>query len=292
METRELGRSGLRVSAIGLGCMGISQGYLPLPTREEGIKLIRHAVELGVTFFDTAEIYGHYQNEEIVGEALKIYDRSKLVIATKFGWNLRPEENGLSKDVLLDSRPSTIRQALEGSLKRLQTSYVDLYYQHRVDPNVPIEEVAQCMKELIAEGKIRHWGLCEASTDTIRRAHAICPVTAVQSEYSMIQRVPENVLIPTLDELGIGFVPFSPLGKGFLTNTIKPGEKYAEGDFRNTIPRLSEKNRELNDGIRQTVVSIAERKGCTPGQVALAWVLAQKPFIAPIPGTNKINRHE
>ena len=291
MEQRELGRSGLKVSAIGYGCMGLTYSHPPYPTKEEAIALVRKAYEMGVTFFDTAEVYGPYNNEEVVGEAVEPF-REKVIIATKFGFNLRPEENGLSKDVTLDSRPSTIRQALEGSLKRLRTSYIDLYYQHRVDPNVPIEEVAQCMKELIAEGKIRHWGLSEASTDTIRRAHAICPVTAVESEYSMMYREPEEKLIPTLEELGIGFVPFSPLGKGFLTGTITADTKFNEGDFRNTVPRLNGDYRKANEVLVNLIKEIAAKKGCTPGQIALAWVLAQKPWIVPIPGTTKMNRLE
>ena len=289
MEQRELGRSGLKVSAIGYGCMGLTHAHPPYPTREEAVALIRKAYEMGVTFFDTAEAYGLYNNEEVLGEAVEPF-REKVVIATKCGFNLRPEQNGLSKDVPLDSRPSTIRQALDGSLKRLRTTYVDLYYQHRVDPNVPIEEVAQCMKELIAEGKIKHWGLSEASTETIRRAHAICPVTAVQSEYSMMHRDPEDKLIPTLEELGIGLVPFSPLGKGFLTGTITPDYKFPEGDFRSTVPRLNGEYRKANEALIDLVKEIAEKKGCTPSQIALAWVIAQKPFIVPIPGTTKLER--
>ena len=274
---------------MGYGCMGLTYSHPPYPTKEEAIALVRKAYEMGVTFFDTAEVYGPYNNEEVVGEALEPF-REKVVIATKFGFNLRPEQNGLSKDVPLDSRPSTIRQALEGSLKRLRTSYIDLYYQHRVDPNVPIEEVAQCMKELIAEGKIRHWGLSEANVDTIRRAHAICPVTAVESEYSMMYREPEEKLIPALEELGIGFVPFSPLGKGFLTGTITEDTKFADGDFRNTVPRLNGEYRKANEALVTLVKDIAAKKGCTPGQIALAWLLAQKPWIVPIPGTTKMPR--
>ena len=286
MEQRELGRSGLRVSALGLGCMGLTSAHPPYPTREEAVALVRKAYELGVTFFDTAEAYGPYNNEEVVGEAVEAF-RDKVVIATKFGFNLRPEQNGLSKDVTLDSRPSTIRQALEGSLKRLRTTYIDLYYQHRVDPNVPIEEVAQCMKELIAEGKIRHWGLSEASTDTIRRAHAICPVTAVESEYSLLYRKPEEKLFSTLEELGIGFVPFSPLGRGFLTGTITVDTKFNDGDFRVNVPRMNGEYRKANETFVDLIREIANKKGCTPGQIALAWVLAQRPYIVPIPGTTK-----
>ena len=291
METRELGRSGLKVSAIGLGCMGLTYSHPPYPSKEEAIALIRKAYELGVTFFDTAEVYGPFNNEEVVGEAVEPF-REKVVIATKFGFNLHPDENGNKSDAPLDSRPATIRKAIEGSLKRLRTSYIDLYYQHRVDPNVPIEDVANCIKELMAEGKVRHWGLSEASTSTIRRAHAVCPLTAVQSEYSMMFREPEAKLIPTLEELGIGFVPFSPLGKGFLTGTITVDTKFNDGDFRNTVPRLNGEFRKQNEALVDLIKRIAANKGCTPGQIALAWVLAQKPWIVPIPGTTKIPRLE
>ena len=283
MQTRELGKSGLKVSAIGLGCMGLVQSYPPFPTKEEAINLIRKAYELGVRFFDTAEVYGPYTNEEIVGEAVEPF-RENVVIATKFGWNLRGDDKATKP---LDSTPKTIREAVEGSLKRLRTTYIDLYYQHRVDPNVPIEEVAQTMKELIAEGKIRHWGLSEANVETIRRAHAVCPVTALQSEYSLFTRDPEKEIIPTLEELGIGFVPFSPIAKAYCTVALKE-RKLESNDFRNTIPRFEEENMKLNQPIVELVHRLAQEKGYSTTQIVLAWVLAQKPWIAPIPGTTKI----
>lgn len=287
MRKRQLGNSGLEVSAIGLGCMGLSQSYPPFPKREESIEFIRKAVELGVNFFDTAEVYGPFENEQLLGEALESVDRSKVVIATKFGFKFND-----GKISGLDSRPDTIRNAVEGSLKRLKTDYIDLYYQHRVDPNVPIEEVAEVMKELIAKGTIRYWGLSEASSETVKRAHAVCPVTAVQSEYSMMYREVEKKLLPTLKELGIGFVPFSPLGKGFLTGTIKSDTKFENTDFRNSIPRFAEENIAKNETIVKLITSMAEKKKTTPSQIALAWVLAQQPWIVPIPGTKKISRLE
>ena len=291
MQERELGRSGLKVSAIGYGCMGLNFLYPPFPTREECIKIIRRAVELGVTFFDTAEGYGPFTNEEIHGEALEPY-RDRVIISTKFGFNLHPEPDGTMRKNVLDSRPSTIRRVVNEMLKRLRTDHIDLLFQHRVDPEVPIEDVANCVKELITEGKVRHWGLSEAGPDTIRRAHAICPLAAVQSEYSMIFREPETKLFPVLEELGIGFVPFSPLGNGFLTNTISTDTKFEQGDFRNTVPRMNGENRKHNERLVQLITEMANKKGCTPAQIALAWVLYQKPWIVPIPGTTKIHRLE
>ena len=288
MQVREIGKCGLKVSEIGFGCMGLSHGYCPpFPSKEDAIKIIRRAYELGITFFDTAEVYGPYNNEEVVGEALEPF-REKVVIATKFGFNLRGNDKATR---LLDSTAKTIREAVEGSLKRLRTTYIDLLYQHRVDPNVPIEEVAQTVKELIAEGKVKYWGLSEAGAETIRRAHAICPLSCIQSEYSMIQLEPETKIFPTLEELGIGFVPFSPLGKGFLSGAFQ-GKKFESNDFRSTIPRFTEENMKLNQPLIDLVLRLAEKKGCTPSQIALAWVLAQKPWIAPIPGTTKIERLE
>ena len=284
MRKVKLGNQGLEVSAIGLGCMGMSQSYPPFPKKEEMISLINEAVEMGVTFFDTAEVYGPYINEELLGEALEPY-RNKVIIATKFGFKF---ENG--KNVGLDSRPETIKKAVEGSLKRLRTDYIDLLYQHRVDPNVPIEEVAKAVKELIEEGKVRYFGLSEVSAETVRRAHAICPVTAVQSEYSMMYRKPEEKLLPVLEELGIGFVPFSPLGKGFLTGTINSNTQFESTDFRNSIPRFNEENRKANGALLKIIEEMAAKKNCTVSQIALGWVLAQKPWIAPIPGTKKLNR--
>ena len=286
MRKVKLGNQGLEVSAIGLGCMGMSQSYPPFPEKEEMISLIHKAIEMGVTFFDTAEVYGPYINEELLGEALEPY-RNKVIIATKFGFKF---ENG--KNVGLDSRPETIKKAVEGSLKRLKTDYIDLLYQHRVDPNVPIEEVAQAVKELIEEGKVRYFGLSEVSAETVRRAHAICPVTAVQSEYSMMYRKPEEKLLPVLEELGIGFVPFSPLGKGFLTGTINSNTQFESTDFRNSIPRFNEENRKANESLLKIIEEMAAKKNCTVSQIALGWVLAQKPWIAPIPGTKKLNRLE
>lgn len=286
MRKVKLGNQGLEVSAIGLGCMGMSQSYPPFPEKEEMISLIHKAIEMGVTFFDTAEVYGPYINEKLLGEALEPY-RNKVIIATKFGFKF---ENG--KNVGLDSRPETIKKAVEGSLKRLKTDYIDLLYQHRVDPNVPIEEVAQAVKELIEEGKVGYFGLSEVSAETVRRAHAICPVTAVQSEYSMMYRNPEEKLLPVLEELGIGFVPFSPLGKGFLTGTINSNTKFESTDFRNIIPRFNEENRKANEALLKIIEEMAAKKNCTVGQIALGWVLGQKPWIAPIPGTKKLNRLE
>ena len=286
MNTRTLGQ-GLEVSALGLGCMGMSQSFPPIPPRETGITLIREAVERGVTFFDTAQVYGPFHNEELVGEALEGV-RGQVMIATKFGFEL---STGTSTGA--DSRPETIRSSVNDSLRRLRTDYIDLLYQHRVDPNVPIEDVAGTVKELIEQGKVRHFGLSEAGVQTIRRAHAVQPLTALQSEYSLWWREPEDVILPTLEELGIGFVPFSPLGKGFLTGAIDTTTKFGEGDFRNTIPRFTDPAaREANLAFVKLVRTIAERKGATPAQVALAWVLAQKPWIVPIPGTTKLNRLE
>ncbi|MCL6429059.1 Aldo-keto reductase IolS [Spiroplasma sp. JKS002669] len=286
MKTRTLGKD-LVVSEIGLGCMGLSFSFPPFPSKEEAITFLRAAYQKGVTFFDTAEIYGPFVNEEIVGEALKPF-RDKVIIATKFGFKYEGD-----KVVGLDSSEANIRRAIEGSLKRLQTNYIDLFYQHRVDPNVPIETVAKVIKQLMAEGKVRHWGLSEASAKTIRKAHSICPVTALQSEYSMFWREPEQEIIPTLEELRIGFVPFSPLGKGFLTGTVKPGQLFGEGDYRNTIPRFNtpeyfKANMKLVDYVKE----LAIKKQSTPAAIAIAWILAQKPWFVPIPGTKKISRLE
>lgn len=284
MKMRHLGRSGLEVSAIGLGCMGISQSYgVPMET-PAGVKLIRGAFERGITFFDTAEVYGPYKNEEVVGEALEPI-RDQVVIATKFGFDI--EGSGVP-----DSRPERIRKAVEGSLKRLRTDHIDLLYQHRVDRNTPIEDVAGTVKDLIAEGKVKHFGMSEAGVANIRRAHAVLPVTALQSEYSLMWREPEEQILPVLEELGIGFVPFSPLGKGFLTGTIDSNTKLAEKDFRNSVPRFDPENRVANQVLVDTVRRIAAEKQITPAQLALAWVLAQKPWIAPIPGTTKLHRLE
>jgi aryl-alcohol dehydrogenase-like predicted oxidoreductase len=284
MQTRTLGS--LEVSAIGLGCMGMSQSYLPIPDRQEMIDLARYAVERGVTFFDTAQVYGPFANEELVGEALEPL-REQVVIATKFGFDL---ESG--KPTGLDSRPNTIRRSVERSLARLRTDTIDLLYQHRVDPEVPIEDVAGTVKELIEEGKVRHFGLSEAGAQTIRRAHAVQPVTALQSEYSLWWREPEDEILPALEELGIGFVPFSPLGKGFLTGKIDEDTTFESGDFRNTVPRFDPERRRANRVFVELLGRIAERKGATPAQVALAWVLAQKPWFVPIPGTTKRHRLE
>lgn len=283
MEKRILGNNGLEVSALGLGCMGLSFGYGKVTEKEEAIRLIRTAFENGVTFFDTAECYGPFTNEELVGEALKPF-RKDVVIATKFGFEDGDSTKGL------DSSPARIRKVVEDSLKRLQTDYIDLFYQHRVDPNVPIEDVAGTVKDLIKEGKVNHFGLSEASVETIRRAHTVQSVTALQSEYSLFYREPEKEIIPTLEELGIGFVPFSPLGKGFLTGAINEETKFEDSDFRNIVPRFSEENRKANQALVDLVKTIATEKEATPAQIALAWLLAQKPFIAPIPGTTKINR--
>jgi len=284
METRKLGD--LEVSAIGLGCMGMSQSYLPIPDRDEMIALTRAAVERGVTFFDTAQVYGPFANEELVGEALEPV-RDQVVIATKFGFDL---ESGQSRGV--DSRPETIRSSVEGSLKRLRTDTIDLLYQHRVDPNVPIEDVAGTVKELIVEGKVRHFGMSEAGVGNIRRAHAVQPVTALQSEYSLWWREPEDEILPALEELGIGFVPFSPLGKGFLTGKIDENTTFDSGDFRNSVPRFDAEARKANRAFVDLLGQIAERKSATPAQVALAWILAQKPWLVPIPGTTKLRRLE
>ncbi|MEP6930818.1 MAG: aldo/keto reductase [Flavobacterium sp.] len=283
MQKRKLGNSGLEVSALGFGCMGINHSYGKGIDKEDAITLLRNAVERGITFFDTAEAYGPYTNEEIVGEALQPY-RKDVVIATKFGC-----KNAIPTDGL-DSRPETIRAVVEASLKRLKTDYIDLLYQHRVDPNVPIEDVAGTVKDLIQEGKVKYFGLSEAGATTIRKAHSIQPVAALQSEYSLFWREPENEIIPTLQELGIGFVPFSPLGKGFLTGTINANTKLEDIDRRNIIPRFSEENRKANQVLVDALSEIAQQKNITTGQLALAWLLAQKPWIAPIPGTTKLHR--
>jgi len=285
MRKRALGRSGLEVSALGLGCMGLSYGYGPATDKQGGIRLIRAAVERGVTFFDTAEAYGPFANEELVGEALEPY-RDRVVIATKFGFR-----NG-HVDAGLDSRPEHIRHVVAASLRRLRTDHIDLLYQHRVDPSVPIEDVAGAVKELIQEGKVRHFGLSEAGADTIRRAHALQPVTAVQSEYSLWWREPEERVLSVLEELGIGFVPFSPLGKGFLTGTIDANTKFDPTDFRNTVPRFSPEARKANEALVELIRAIAKRKAATPAQIALAWLLSRKPWIVPIPGTTKVARLE
>jgi aryl-alcohol dehydrogenase-like predicted oxidoreductase len=287
MQKRTLGKSGLEVSAIGLGCMGMSHSYAPFPDRNDMIALIRTAVERGVTFFDTAEVYGPFTNEDLVGEALAPV-REKVVIATKFGFKFGPNGQPMG----LDSRPEHIKQAVEGSLKRLRTNVIDLYYQHRVDPNVPIEVVAGAVKDLIREGKVKHFGMSEAGVQTIRRAHAVQPVTALQNEYSLWWRRPEKEVLPTLEELGIGLVPYSPLGNGFLTGKMSEDTKFASSDIRNTIPRFTPEARKTNQALVDLLEEIAEQKKATPAQVALAWLLAQKPWIAPIPGTTKLNRLE
>jgi aryl-alcohol dehydrogenase-like predicted oxidoreductase len=289
MQKRKLGKSNLEVSAIGLGCMGMSFGYGPAGDKQEMISVIRAAVERGVTFFDTAEVYGPFTNEELVGEAVAPF-RSQVVIATKFGWAPNPADGG--KWTALDSRPKHIKEAAEGSLKRLKTEVIDLYYQHRVDPNVPIEDVAGAVKELIQQGKVKHFGLSEAGVQTIRRAHAVQPVTALQSEYSLWWREPEKEILPALEELGIGFVPFSPLGKGFLTGKINEETKFDKTDFRNIVPRFTTENRRANQALVDSLSNIAERKKVTPAQIALAWILAQKPWMVPIPGTTKLHRLE
>ena len=289
MKTRTLGRSQLVVSELGLGCMGMSWSYHPLPDRKEMITLLRAAVDRGVTFFDTAEVYGPHTNEELVGEALAPV-RSQVVIATKFGW--RPAAPGEERWSSLESRPAHIRQVVEGSLKRLRVDAIDLYYQHRVDPNVPIEEVAGAVKDLITQGKVRHFGLSEAAASTIRRAHAVQSVTAVQSEYSLWYREPEREVLPALEELGIGFVPFSPLGKGFLTGRIDETTTFDSTDFRSNVPRFTPENRKANQVLVDLLQTIARRRQATPGQVALAWLLARKPWIVPIPGTTKQHRLE
>jgi aryl-alcohol dehydrogenase-like predicted oxidoreductase len=283
MQTRELGRSGLRVSALGLGCMGLSYGYGPATDRTEAIALLRAAVEQGVTFFDTAEAYGPFFNEELLGEALAPV-RDQLVIATKFGFKDGHADAGL------DSRPERIRAVAEASLTRLKTDRIDLFYQHRVDPNVPIEDVAGTVKDLIAEGKVKHFGLSEAGVDIIRRAHAVQPVAALQSEYSLWWREPEQAVLPVLEELGVGFVPFSPLGKGFLTGAINVDTQFAADDFRNSVPRFAAEARQANQALVDRISAIAADKGATPAQIALAWLLARKPWIVPIPGTTKLHR--
>jgi aryl-alcohol dehydrogenase-like predicted oxidoreductase len=285
MQKRKLGKSNLEVSALGLGCMGMSYGYGPAADKQEMISLIRSAVERGVTFFDTAEAYGPFTNEELVGEALAPF-RGRVVIATKFGFKLGPNGEQLG----LDSRPEHIKQVAESSLKRLKVDAIDLFYQHRVDTDVPIEDVAGTVKSLIEEGKVKHFGLSEAGVRTIRRAHAVQPVTALQSEYSLWWRRPEEEILPTLEELGIGFVPFSPLGKGFLTGKIDENTTFDSSDFRNIVPRFTPENRKANQALVDLLGKIAERKNATPAQLALAWLLAQKPWIVPIPGTRKVGR--
>jgi aryl-alcohol dehydrogenase-like predicted oxidoreductase len=293
MQKRKLGASNLEVSAIGLGCMGMSFGYGPPADKQEMIAVIRAAVESGVTFFDTAEVYGPFTNEELVGEALAPF-REQVVIATKFGF--KPAADGSGRWSELDSRPEHIKEVAEASLKRLRTDVIDLFYQHRVDPNVPIEDVAGAVKDLIQAGKVKHFGLSEAGAQTIRRAHAVQPVTALQSEYSLWWREPEGEILPTLEELGIGFVPFSPLGKGFLTGKIDENTMFDSTDFRNVVPRFSAENRKANQAVVDLVSDIARSKNATPAQIALAWVLAQKPLrkveIVPIPGTTKLHRLE
>src|ERR1700747_1928482 len=283
MKKRKLGRSGLEVSAIGLGCMGMSFGSGPPKDKQEMISLLHAAVEHGVTFFDTAEVYGPFTNEELVGEGLAPF-REQVVIATKFGFKLDPKSG---RSIGVDSRPEHIKEVAEASLRRLKTDFIDLFYQHRVDPEVPIEDVAGAVKELIAAGKVKHFGLSEAAVQTIRRAHAVQPVTAVQSEYSLFWRGPEAELLPTLDELGIGFVPFSPLGAGFLTGKIDENTKFDPTDFRNMVPRFSPEARKANIVLVELVKGVAKRKGATPAQIALAWLLAEKPWIVPVAGTNK-----
>ncbi|HYY93303.1 MAG TPA: aldo/keto reductase [Pyrinomonadaceae bacterium] len=289
MQKRRLGKSGLEVSAIGLGCMGMSFGYGPAGDKKEMISLIRSAVERGVTFFDTAEIYGPLTNEELVGEALEPF-RGQVVIGTKFGF--RPATPDETRWSALDSRPEHVKQAVEGSLKRLRVETIDLYYQHRVDPEVPIEDVAGAVKDLIEQGKIKHFGLSEAGVQTIRRAHAVQPLTALQSEYSLWWRKPEEEVLPTLEELGIGFVPFSPLGRGFLTGKIDENTTFDNSDFRNIVPRFTPEARKANQALVDLLRAIAEKKSATPAQIALAWLLAQKPWIVPIPGTTKMHRLE
>jgi aryl-alcohol dehydrogenase-like predicted oxidoreductase len=289
MQKRKLGNSHLEVSAIGLGCMGMVQGYGPAPDKQEMISLLRSAVDLGVTFFDTAEVYGPFTNEEVVGEGLAPI-REQVVIATKFGFSLEP--NGERAETGLDSRPEHIKQVAEASLKRLKIESIDLFYQHRVDPDVPIEEVAGAVKDLIQVGKVKHFGLSEAGAGTIRRAHAVQPVTAVQSEYSLWTRSPEAEVLPALEELGIGFVPFSPLGRGFLTGKIDENTNFDSADFRNNLPRFTPEARKANQALVELLGKIAASKGATPAQIALAWLLAQKPWIVPIPGTTKLSRLE
>jgi len=290
MEKRRLGKSTLEVSALGLGCMGMTFSFPPFPPKHEMIALIRKAVELGVTFFDTAEVYGPFSNEELVGEALAPF-RGKVAIATKFGF--KPADDApQARWSVLDSRPAHIRQVADASLKRLRVDVIDLFYQHRVDPDVPIEDVAGAVKDLIREGKVKHFGLSEAGVKTIRRAHAVLPVTALQSEYSLWWREPEQEVIPTLEELGIGFVPFSPLGKGFLTGKIDESTSFDAGDFRNVVPRFTPEARKANQALVELLRGLAAKKQTTPAQLALAWLLAQKPWIVPIPGTRKLERLE
>jgi len=288
MQKRKLGKSNLEVSVLGLGCMGLSFGYGPAVDKKDGITLIRAAVERGVTFFDTAEVYGPYTNEELVGEALAPF-RDQVVIATKFGFKI---DASTGKQAGLDSRPEHIKKVAEASLKRLRSGVIDLFYQHRVDPNVPIEDVAGAVKELIQQGKVMHFGLSEAGVQTIRRAHKVQPVTALQSEYSLWWREPEKEVIPTLEELGIGFVPFSPLGKGFLTGKISEDTKFDKSDFRNIVPRFAPEARKANQAVVDLLGKFAQQKKATPAQIALAWLLAQKPWIVPIPGTTKLHRLE
>jgi aryl-alcohol dehydrogenase-like predicted oxidoreductase len=287
MQKRKLGKTNLEVSAIGLGCMGMSFGYGPPKEKQEMIALIRAAVERGVTFFDTAEAYGPFTNEELVGEALAPF-HEQVVIATKFGFKFNPK----GEQIGLDSRPEHIKEVADASLKRLRTDVIDLFYQHRVDPNVPIEDVAGAVKDLIHEGKVKHFGLSEAGVQTIRRAHAVQPVTALQNEYSLWWRKPEEEVLPTLDELGIGFVPFSPLGRGFLTGKMNENTSFDSTDLRNTLPRFTPEARKANQALVDLLGQIAERKKATPAQIALAWLLAQKPWIVPIPGTTKLHRLE
>jgi aryl-alcohol dehydrogenase-like predicted oxidoreductase len=286
MQKRKLGKSNLEVSAIGFGCMGLSFGFGPPVEKQQGIAVVRRAVELGVTFFDTAEVYGPFANEELVGEALAPF-RNQVAIATKFGFKIAE-----GKQAGLDSRPEHIKEVVEASLKRLNTDVIDLLYQHRVDPNVPIEDVASAVKDLIQQGKVKHFGLSEAGVQVIRRAHKVQPVTALQSEYSLWWREPEAEILPTLEELGIGFVPFSPLGKGFLTGAISQDTQFSSGDFRNVVPRFAPENRKVNQALVDVVSTFAQKKHATPAQIALAWVLAQKPWMVPIPGTTKIHRLE
>ncbi|HDL8427320.1 TPA: aldo/keto reductase [Yersinia enterocolitica] len=289
MQKRRLGRSNLEVSAMGLGCMGMSFGYGPATDKQEMISLLRKAVDLGVTFFDTAEVYGPYTNEELLGEALAPL-RDKVVIATKFGFQADP--NGGPRWVGLNSRPEHIKKVAEASLKRLKTDVIDLFYQHRVDPNVPIEDVAGAVQDLIKEGKVKHFGLSEAGAATIRRAHAVQPVTALQSEYSLWWRKPELEIIPTLEELGIGLVPYSPLGKGYLTGKMTETTEFASDDFHRTLPRFTPEALKANQGLIALIQDVAQQKGATPAQIALAWLLAKKPWIVPIPGTRKLDRLE
>ena len=290
MEKRQLGKSGLEVSALGLGCMGMSFGYGPPADKKEMIAVIRAAVEKGVNFFDTAEVYGPFINEELVGEALAPF-KGEVIIATKFGFNLDPDDGFKMKG--LNSRPENIRKVAEASLKRLKVEVIDLFYQHRVDLSIPIEEVAGTVKQLVEEGKVKHFGLSEAGAANIRKAHAVMPVTALQSEYSLWTREPEELIIPTLEELGIGFVPFSPLGKGFLTGKIDENTAFHETDFRNTVPRFTAEARASNQALVEVIARFAKEKSVTPAQICLAWLLAQKPWIVPIPGTTKMNRmHE